>query len=243
MVLAICTNTKDIFSSRGEKVTTLLIRTTFIYILLIIVMRLMGKRQIGELEISDLVTTLLISEIASLPITDNSIPLSHAIVPIIVLTTFEVMSSALIAAFPGIKNLITARPATLIRDGRLCGRAMRQSRISADELVSELRQKDITDLSEVRYAILEQNGKITVIPKAKHRPPTCEQLHIKVKDPGLYHIIIDKGVINRHNLTECHLTQKQLVKQLSQKGIRKKDVYLMMLSDTGETKIILKKEV
>lgn len=223
--------------------TTLLIRTAFIYILLITVMRLMGKRQIGELEISDLVTTLLISEIASLPITDNNIPLSHAIVPIVTLTTFEVLSSALIAAFPGIKNLITARPATLVRDGKLCGRAMRQSRISADELISELRQKDITDLSEVRYAILEQNGKITVIPKAKFRPPTCEQLHVKVKDPGLYHIMIDKGVINQHNLSELNLTKKQIIGQLSKKGVRRKDVYLMMISDTGETKLILKKEV
>ena len=223
--------------------TTLLIRTTFIYVFLIIVMRLMGKRQIGELEISDLVTTLLISEIASLPITDNSIPLSHAIVPIAALTTFEVVSSALIAVFPGIKNLITARPATLIRDGRLCGRAMRQSRISADELISELRQKEITDLSQVRYAILEQNGKITVIPKASFMPPTCEQLHVKVKDPGLYHIIIDKGVLNRHNLNELGLSKKQILKQLSQKGLRQRDIYLMMISDTGDTKLIPKSEV
>lgn len=223
--------------------TILLVRTSLIYVLLVFAMRLMGKRQIGELEVSDLVTTLLISEIASLPITDSSLPLSHAIIPITALVTFEVVSSALLSVFPGIKNLISARPATLIRNGTLCEKAMRQSRISADELISELRQKGITDLSEVRYAILEQNGKITVIPQAAYRPPTAKQMNIQVDDPGLYHIMIDKGVINNHNLSECHLTKKELLKTLSAKQIRAKDIYLMMMSDTGESKIILKKDV
>ena len=222
--------------------TALLFRTILIYILLILSMRLMGKRQIGELEISDLVTTLLISEIASLPITDSAIPLSHALVPIILLLSFEVISSALLATFPRIKNLITARPATLIRDGKLCKKAMREARLSADELISELRQKDISDLDEVRYAILEQNGKITVIPKARFRPPTAEQLQVSINDPGLYHIIIDKGVINHHNLQDLQLSHDALIKTLSQSNLSPKDVYLMMMNDEGEQRIICKKE-
>ena len=206
-------------------------------------MRLMGKRQIGELEISDLVTTLLISELASLPITDPSIPLSHAVIPITLLVVIEVLSSAILAQNPMLKNLITARPATLIRDGKLCGKEMRQARLSADELISELRQKDVIDLSEVRYAILEQNGKITVIPKARYRPPTAEQLKIKVKDTGLYHIAIDKGVINRHTLKDLNLDRNFFVQDLIKKGVRVKDVYLMMVNDNGESTIIKKNEV
>ena len=98
---------------------TVLIRTLIIYLSLILVMRLMGKRQIGELEISDLVTTFLISEIASLPITDIKIPLSHAIIPIIVLLTLEVVISMFLSKFPKLKFLFSTRPTTLIRDGVL----------------------------------------------------------------------------------------------------------------------------
>lgn len=243
MILAVCTNNRLENFARGEKMTTILIRTLIIYLILIIAMRLMGKRQIGELEISDLVTTFLLSEIASLPITDNNIPLSHAIIPIVTLITFEIASSALLAACPRIKNFISARPTTLVRNGKICGRAMRQARLSADELISELRQKDVTDLSEVRYAILEQNGKITVIPRAELRPPTAKQMKIKVSDSGIYHIIIDKGVINKHNLQELNLTREQIERELAKQRLSVKDIYLMMKSDAGETVMLRKDEV
>ena len=223
--------------------TTILIRTLLIYVILMISMRLMGKRQIGELEISDLVTTFLLSEIASLPITDNSIPLSHAIIPIVTLITIEIASSALLAACPRIKNIISARPTTLIRNGRICGRAMKQARLSADELISELRQKDITDLGEVRYAILEQNGKITVIPRAEFRPPNAKQLKVKVTDSGIYHIVIDKGTLNKHNLRELDLTREEIEAELAKKKLSVKDVYIMMKSDAGETILLRKDEV
>ena len=223
--------------------TTLFIRTIIIYILLIVAMRLMGKRQIGELEISDLVTTFLISEIASLPITDSSVPLSHAMLPIIVLVSFEVISSALLATFPRLKKLLTARPTTLIQDGQLCIHAMRQARISADELISELRQNQISDPSEVRYAILEQNGKITVIPKAAYRPPTVKELRLSVEDSGLFHIIIDKGVINHHTMRELKLSKKALTAELEKHSLTYKDIYLMMMNDSGESRIIRKREV
>ena len=222
--------------------TTILIRTVLIYFILLIAMRMMGKRQIGELEISDLITTLLISEIASLPITDEEITLSHAVIPIITLMTFEVVSSTLVANFPGIKNLITARPATLIRNGRLCAKEMRKARISADELISELRQKEITDLSEVRYAILEQNGKISVISRASARPPTAEQMDLTVEDQGLYHIVIDKGVINRHALKQLNLSHEELLRRLDEQRLALKDIYVMLTSDSGKTKIIKKEE-
>ena len=122
---------------------TVLFRTVIIYILLTIAMRLMGKRQIGELEISDLVTTFLISEIASLPITDTELPLSHAIIPIVTLLALEVFISMLLAKFPKIKNLLSARPTTLIKDGVICQKAMSSARLSFDELFSELRQQGL----------------------------------------------------------------------------------------------------
>ncbi len=214
-----------------------------VYLVLMISMRFMGKRQIGELEITDLITTLLVSEIASLPITEENIPLLHAILPILALTLFEIASSYLGACFPGLKNLVSARPATLIRDGKICAREMKHARISADELISQLRQQGITDPDQVSYAILEQNGKISVLPKSKHRPPTAQELKVKVKDEGLYHILIDKGVINRHGLSRVSMTKEDLRRRLSARGLTPKDVYLYLMNDAGKTEIVEKKQV
>ena len=222
--------------------TTILIRTVITYIVLMVAMRLMGKRQIGELEVTDLVTTLLISEIASLPITDSTIPISHAIIPISILITFEIFSSSIVVLFPKLKNLVTARPSTLIKNGKLCRREMMNSRISLDELICELRQNGYYDIDDVLYAILEKSGKMTIIPKAKANTPTCEQLNVKTREEGIFHIIIDNGTVNSHGLSEVSLTRSQLEHKLAKKGLVAKDVYLMMIKDTGEERIISKKE-
>ncbi len=223
--------------------TTILLRTAIIYVTLIIAMRLMGKRQIGELEVSELVTTLLISEVASLPITDAGIPVSHTLIPIITLLFFEVASSMISVTFPRLKNLFSARPTTLIRNGKFCIRAMRGARITADELIGELRQQGIIDISEVLYAILEQNGKITVLQKAKYRMPNAEQLKIKTSETGISHIVIDKGVINDHSLSELCMSRTQLQKILKKQNVERKDVYLMIINDAGDVNLIRKDEV
>lgn len=223
--------------------TTILLRTAIIYVSLIIAMRLMGKRQIGELEVSELVTTLLISEVASLPITDVGIPVSHALIPIIALLFFEVASSMLSVAFPRLKNLFSARPTTLIRNGKFCIKAMRDARITADELIGELRQQGIIDISEVLYAILEQNGKITVIQKAKYKIPTAEQMKIKTSETGISHIVIDKGVVNAHSLSELGMTDRQLETIIKKKNTKQKDIYLMIINDAGDVNIIRRDEV
>ena len=126
---------------------TLLIRTVIIYIFLISIMRLMGKRQLGELEVSELVSTILLSDIASLPITDQAIPLMYAVIPIITITAFEVSMSLLLAKTRFFKNILSARPAALIQKGRIDKKEMMKNRISIDELLSELRQQGISDIS------------------------------------------------------------------------------------------------
>ena len=222
---------------------TILIRTIIIYILLTAAVRFMGKRQIGELEITDLVTTLLISEIASLPLTDSSIPLSHAILPIIILVSFEICASALTVLFPKAKNLFTARPAPLIKNGVLCRDSMINSRISLDELISELRQNGYVDIDEILYAILEKNGKMTIVPKAKYELPDCEQLQVKTQEKGIFHMIVDNGTVNTHGLSEVGLTKGDLEDLLKKKGCNVKDIYLMMINDQGEERIIAKEGV
>ena len=221
---------------------TVLLRTMLIYALLLIAMRLMGKRQIGELEISDLVTTFLVSEIASLPITEPELPLSHAIIPTIVLLAFEVFISFLLSRFPRLKGLFSVRPSTLIKDGELCQKSLSDARLSFDELFSELRRQGVDDISKIKYAILEQNGNITVIQKAKYQQPSAEQLHLKTKESGLFHVIIDHGAINKHGLSQLSISKEQISDELQKKGLRISDVYLMMINDAGERKIIPKEK-
>ena len=220
--------------------TTIILRTAVIYIILVIAMRLMGKRQIGELEVSELVTTLLVSEVASLPLTDTGIPISHAVVPIITLLFFEVSLSIMAVTFPRLKNVFTSRPTALIHNGKFRIRAMKSARITADELIAELRQQGVFDISEVLYAILEQNGKITVVQKARYRVPNAEQFEMKPEESGICHIVIDKGIINRHSLSELGMQKRDVERILQKKKISQKDVYLLLINDAGEINVVTK---
>ena len=219
---------------------TVLTRTFIIYLSLIAVMRLMGKRQLGELEISDLVTTYLISEIASLPITDAEIPLTHAIIPIIALLSLEVGISTLLSKFPKLKFVFSARPSTIIKDGILCKKALEDSRLSFDELFSQLRQQGCDDISQIKYAILEQNGNITVIQRARYKPLSADTIGINVNESGLFHIIIEHGKLNAYGLNQVGYSKESLNKILSALGYSVSDIYLMMINDAHETRIIPK---
>ena len=117
---------------------------------------------------------------------------------------------------------------------------MKKVRITANELISELRQNNISDIKEVQYAILEQNGKISVIQKPEYRQPSAKDLNISIKDTGLYHVVIENGYINRHGAEELDLDKEKKSKILDSKKIRRKDVFLMMVSDSGEIEIIRK---
>ena len=143
---------------------TVLIRTLIVYVLLTATMRIMGKRQLGELEISELVTTLLISEIAILPIGDPELPFVYAVIPLVTILSLEVFLSTILLKCPKLKNVVSPRPNVLIRHGKLDQKEMERNRISIDELISEVRQKSLTSLEEVDYAILEHSDEIYVFP-------------------------------------------------------------------------------
>ena len=221
---------------------TIFIRTVFIYLFLILSMRLMGKRQIGELDISELITTLLLSETASLPLTDTSIPLSHSVVPIITLVSFEVISSYVLVRFPKLKNVVSTRPTVLIDKGSIDRASMIKARISVDELMSELRQQGIWSISEVQYAILEQNGKITVIQKAQYKTPNAEQLGLSPKETGISHIVICEGTLNKNGISSVNETEETILKKARKKGAKLKEVYLMTVDDSGKYEVIKKEK-
>ena len=216
------------------------IRTLIIYALLLAAMRLMGKRQIGQLEVTDLVTTFMLSEIATLPIENPDMPLINAIIPIIILSTFEVTSSSLLIINPRLKNLFSSRPGYLIKEGKLIQSEMLKNRISTDELMSELRQNGITDISQAEYAIMEQDGRITVLPKPQYRPLCADDLGIKVSPEGLSHIIISNGVINSYGLNAISKNDKWLSSFLKKKKVSIRDVFLMTVNDSDDIYISIK---
>lgn len=212
---------------------TIFIRTLIIYTILLISMRLMGKRQIGQLEVTDLVTTFMLSEIATLPIENPDMPLVNSLIPIIILLTFEVASSMLMIKAPRLKSLFSSRPGYLIKNGVLIESELIKNRISSDELISELRQNGISDIDQADYAIMEKDGKITVLPKPEYRPITPFDLGLNTSDDGLSHIIISNGIVNSHGLSVIGKSQKWLDATLSKDGYTVKDIFLMTSTDSG----------
>ena len=209
----------------------IIIRTLILYIFILIVMRVMGKRQLGELELSELVTTLLFSEIATTPITSPSTSLMDAIIPITIIALLEIILSFIMIKFPKIKRMLTSGPSLIIQKGKINKKEMLKSRITIDELISQIRQCGVYDLRDVDYVILEENGKMTVIPRADMRPPSISDMNISVADTGVMHIIISDGSVNYHNLNMIGRDKKWLDALLFKQGVKPCDIFCMTVDD------------
>ena len=221
---------------------TLIFRTLLVYIFLIIIMRMMGKRQIGELEVTDLVATLLLSEIASLPITDPNIPVLHAIIPMIVLLSLEVFSSYILIRVPKLKNFLSASPTFLIKEGVLDQAALMASRLSIEELMSEIRQQGFCNLAYIWYAILEKDGQITILPRTRYAPPTQEQLNISSQEEDLMHVVYNGNTFNDKGLTLIGKDRLWLKKQMERRGVSLADQFCVTANSHGEIYWIAKKK-
>ena len=221
---------------------TLIFRTLLVYIFLIIIMRLMGKRQIGELEVTDLVATLLLSEIASLPITDPNIPVLHAIVPMIVLLSLEVFSSYILIRTPKLKKLLSATPTILIKEGILDQTALVSVRLSIEELMSEIRQQGFSNLAYVWYAILEKDGKLTILPRSRYAPPTQELMNLTSPEESLMHLVYNGNVFNDAGLGLIDKDRVWLEKQMERRGVSLADQFCVTANAKGEIYWIPKKK-
>lgn len=213
---------------------TVLIRTLLIYILFICVIRLTGKRQVGELQVSELVITFMVSELATIPIQDISIPFSYSVLPIVFLLASEVILSFITTKSVKAKKLFAGNPSVLIRQGKLNQRELADLRIGVNELLGELRLKDASDISQVDYAIIEQNGKLSVFLKdGESTSPTVS---------GIGHAVVIDGVINESNLRYSQKNKIWLEKYLSAHKIELSDIFLMTVDDKSKVSII-KKEI
>ncbi len=221
--------------------TAICIKTVLIYFFLIITMRLMGKRQVGELEVSELIITFMLSEIAANPIMNKNATLLDAAVPIVILLGIEVLLSHLLMRFPKLKRLITGKPSMIIERGVLDQRELRRQRMCMSELISALRQQGIADVADVWYAILEENGKLSVFPKASRTAATPEQMHIEVGNGGIARVLIIDGLPVESNLSDGW-NRTRLERELSERSIRLSDVFLFSVSPDGTVYIIMKEK-
>lgn len=211
-----------------------LMRTIILYILIIAGVRLMGKRQVGELEPSELVFTLLIADLAAVPMQDFGIPLSRGVIPIIALLCVTLLLSIFTVKSIRFRAFICGRPSIVIKDGKLCQQEMLKNRFTLDELSEELRVQGYSDISKVKYAILETNGQLTVLLNAEEQPVTAAQMGLTPKEPGLPAIIISDGRLLEDNLKKRGLDDKWLEKQLEHNHVRRvKDVFILSVDEQG----------
>lgn len=223
--------------------TVILIRLLFIYVLLTLTVRFMGKRQIGEMQMSELVVAFMLSELAAMPITDTSIPLLYSILPILLLAVLEILTSFAFLHLPTLSRLVTGVPQVVIRDGRINRTVLRNCRMTVSELMGELRLNNCTDPSEAAYAILEENGRLSVILRDREQPPRASDLSMQVKERGICHTLIADGVISDAGIKMSGITVKQIRSYLHGHGAEDiADVFLLTVNDAREWNLILRKD-
>ncbi len=176
------------------------LRTVVLYLVLIGVIRLMGKRQVGQMEPAEFVVTMLVANLASIPMQDGAIPLLSGLVPILTVLGVELVLSGLSLHSIRVRKLLCGKPVILMENGNILPKALKKTRITLDELTCQLRQKDILDPRTVQYAILETNGTVSVFPYPKDRPATAKEAGIQAKPQTLPVTLISDGRILFENL-------------------------------------------
>ena len=224
---------------------TAFFRTIILYLLLVAGLRLSGKRQIGELEPIELVLTLLISDLASVPMQDFGIPLLNGVVPILALIAMSTLFSCVSLRNVRFRSLVCGEPALVIKDGRIRQEVMRHNRLTLDELLEELRGQGVLDINSVKYAVLETSGHLSVLLRADQQPLTARQMAVAVEDDVLLPtVVINDGRVMEQNLRLAGRDESWLRQQLQKRKIRRpQDVFLLTVDEGGSVVCQLKEDV
>ena len=212
---------------------TAFVRTIILYFLIVVGMRLMGKRQIGELEPSELVLTMMISDLAAVPMQDFGIPLLSGLLPILTLLALSLLLSQLSLLSLRFREVMCGTPTVLIRSGKVQQDAMRKNRYTLDELLEQLRGQGCASIEEVQYAVLENSGQLSVLPWARQKPPTAEELGLTPKESTLPTVLINDGRILRKNLRRCGRDEVWLQSVLKKERRTAGEVFLLTVDENG----------
>lgn len=220
----------------------LVIRCAVIYFIVIASVRLMGKRQIGELQPSELVITILISDVASMPLQNMEMPILSAIVSLLLLVMFEVLISVLSIKSRTLRKILQGNSVMIIKDGKLIEKRIKLIRYSIDDLMEALRLKDVFDISQVQYAYIETNGAISIELKPQYRTITLEDMKLAAGSSSIPCLVICDGTVVDSEFDVCNMTEEKLKKILRKSNIEVEDVLMMTVDSAGKTYIKLKEE-
>ena len=216
-------------------------RTVLLYTLLIAVVRLLGKRQIGQMEPSEFVVTMLVANLASIPMQDGGIPLYSGIIPIITVLGMELVLSVLSLRSIRLRKILCGKPVILIENGKILQGNLRKTRVTLDELTGHLREKDVLDLQAVQYAILETNGNLSVFPYPKERPASARDAGVQARKQYLPLTIVSDGKLLMENLQKAKKDVAWVQRVLGQHKADIKDTWLLTV-DAADHVLFYRKE-
>lgn len=219
-----------------------LIRTVILYLTLVTVIRLMGKRQLGEMEPSEFVVTLLIADLASVPMQDLGIPLLSGVIPILIILSLEVFLSTLSYHSVLFRRILCGKPVILIENGKILAKSMDQTRLTPEELKEHLREKGIVDLNTVKFAILETNGQISALLNPKDQPLTAGDANVKTRSLELPITLISGGRVLKDNLKLSGRSETWLNEILNEHKCTSRDVLLLTVEPSGKVYLALREE-
>lgn len=219
------------------------LRAAFLYLVLILSVRMMGKRQIGQMEASEFVVTMLVANLASIPMQDAAIPLYSGLIPILVVLGMELTLSGLILRSVLIRRFFCGKPVILIDNGKILMENLRRTRVTLDELTGHLRQKNVLEIQTVQYAILETDGSLSVFPYPGERPATAKEAGIKAKKQYLPITIVEDGFLSEENLQKANRDKDWLAAILQKNRASLRDILLLTVDSAGHVVFLRKEEV
>lgn len=224
---------------------TIIIRSVLIYLIVLLVFRLMGKRQLGQMQPFELVLTLIIADLATIPMAEVSVPVLHGIVPLLTLVILHFVLTLVCKNSQWLSKIISGKPVIIINPKGIDYNAMKQLNLATDDIFAALRECGYFSISQVQYAIMETNGKVSVMPKAEFSPATNGDLKLATNDSFLPIILVSDGKLIKENLALASLDEKEILKIVSKNSSKKKvsikDILILSIDKAGEGFLQLKK--
>ncbi len=217
------------------------VRTLVLYLLLIAVIRLMGKRQIGQMEASEFVVTMLVANLASIPMQDSGIPLFSGAVPILTVLGMELVLSSLSLRSLWVRRILCGKPVILMENGRILQANLRKTRVTLDELMGLLREKDVLDVTCVQYAILETNGNLSVFPYPQEQPPSARAAGITTQKQSMPVVLVSDGTLMEENLKASGKNIFWVQRYLQEQKVTLAETWMLSVDEEGKV-VFFRKE-
>lgn len=223
---------------------TIIIRSILIYLIVLLVFRLMGKRQLGQMQPFELVLTLIIADLATIPMAEVSVPVLHGIVPLLTLVVLHFILTLVCKNSQWISKIVSGKPTIIINPNGIDYSAMKKLNLATDDIFAALRECGYFSISQVQYAIMETNGKVSVMPKAEFAPATSGELKLNSQESFLPIILVSDGKVVKENLALASISESELIeiaRKNTKNNVNIKDILILSIDQSGESYLQLKK--